>query len=104
MSCKLVLARLRFVQGHENWIIDGWKCVILSDETNINKINSHDRSWCWIGDGECFGPQHVHETVKHGGGLVMIWGCMTAFGPGAWYKIEGRMDRHMYKFILENFL
>jgi hypothetical protein len=70
MSCKLVLARLRFVQGHENWIIDGWKCVILSDETNINKINSHDRSWCWIGDGECFGPQHVHETVKHGGGRI----------------------------------
>ena len=29
---------------------------------------------------------------------------MTAFGPGAWYKIEGRMDRHMYTFILENFV
>ena len=32
----------------------------------------------------------------------MIWGCMTAFGPGAWYKIKGRMDRHLYKSILEN--
>jgi hypothetical protein len=29
---------------------------------------------------------------------------MTAFGLGAWYRIEGTMDRHMYKFILENFL
>ena len=29
----------------------------------------------------------------------MIWGCLTTFGPGAWYKIEGRMDRHLYKFI-----
>ena len=29
---------------------------------------------------------------------------MMAFGLGAWYKIEGMMDRHLYEFILENFL
>ena len=33
----------------------------------------------------------------------MIWGCMTTFGLGAWHRIEGIMDQHMYKFILENF-
>jgi ERCC4-type nuclease len=42
--------------------------------------------------------------VKHDGRLVMIWECMMAFGPRPWYIIEGRMDRHLYKFILENFL
>ena len=42
--------------------------------------------------------------MKHGGGLVMFWGYMMAFGLGAWYKVEGRMDRHLYKFILEIFL
>ena len=36
--------------------------------------------------------------MKHVGGSVVIWGCMTAFGSGAWYRIEGRIDRHMYKF------
>ena len=36
--------------------------------------------------------------------MVVVWWCMTAFRPGAWYKIEGRVDRHLYKFILENFL
>ena len=35
---------------------------------------------------------------------MMIWGCMTTFGPGVWCKIEGRMNGHLYKFILENFL
>jgi hypothetical protein len=34
-----------------------------------------------------------------GGRSVMIWGCMTTFGLGAWYKIESRMDKHPYKFI-----
>ena len=101
---KYVLARLRVFQRYENWIIDNWARVIFNDETKINKSNSDGRSWCWIGDGERVGPQHVHQTVKYGGGSMMIWGCMTAFGPGAWYKIEGRMDRHMHKLILENFL
>ena len=46
----------------------------------------------------------IHQTMKHGGGSVMIWRCMVAFGSGAWYKIEDRMHRHLDKFILENFL
>ena len=73
--------------------------MIFNDGTKINRYNSDGRSWYWIGDGGCVGPQHVHQTVKHGGESVMIWRCIMAFGPGAWYKIEGRMDRHMYKFV-----
>ena len=34
----------------------------------------------------------------------MIWGCMTIFGLGVWHRIEGILDQHVYKFILENFL
>ena len=93
-SRKRVLARLRFVQRYENWIIDDWKRMILSDETKINRFNSDGRSWCWIGDGDRVGPQHVHQTMRYGGGLAMIWGCMTTFGLGTWYKVESRMDRH----------
>ena len=52
--------------------------MIFSDETKTSRFNSYGRSWCWIGDREHVGPQHVHQTVKHGGGSVMIWGCMTA--------------------------
>jgi len=55
--------------------------VGFSDETKINRFKLDGRSWCWIGDGERVGPQHVHKTAKHGGGSVMIWGCMTVFGP-----------------------
>ena len=45
----------------------------------MGQINSNGRSWCWIGDGEHVGPQYVHQIVKHGGGLVMIWECITTF-------------------------
>src|SRR4051794_37514246 len=45
--------------------------------------------------------RHVKQTVKHGGGSVMIWACMTAEGPGFMCKIHGNMDQYVYKSILE---
>ena len=43
----------------------------------------------------------VQQTVKFGGGGVMMWGCMTSSGPGMMCRIEGRMDQYMYREILE---
>ena len=40
--------------------------------------------------------------MKHGGGGVMIWGCMTSQGVGYLCKIDGTMDQHLYKSILED--
>ncbi len=35
-------------------------------------------------------------TVKHGGGSIMVWGCMTTAGTGELRFIEGNMDSNMY--------
>ena len=32
----------------------------------------------------------------------MIWGCMTAEGPGYMCKIDGTMDQNLYKTILQD--
>lgn len=40
-------------------------------------------------------------TVKHGGGNVMVWRCMSGFGRGPIVRIEGIMDAVKYKAILE---
>ncbi len=36
------------------------------------------------------------STVKHGGGSVMVWGCMSAAGTGELQFIEGTMNANMW--------
>ena len=40
-------------------------------------------------------------TVKHGGGNVMVWGCMSAAGVGELHFIEGNLNSIMYCEILQ---
>lgn len=102
LSAKNIAARLKFAKAHRHWTIDDWKRVIWSDETKVNRFCSDGRSWSWIRDGESRQPHHIKETVKHSGGSLMIWGCMTADGPRFMCKIDGMMDQHLYRAVLQD--
>src|SRR5690606_15831017 len=42
----------------------------------------------------------IEETLKHGGGSLMMWGCMTWDGPGFISKIDAGLDSRLYVDIL----
>jgi len=46
----------------------------------------------------------VRKIIKHDGGSLMIWGCLTAFGPGLFCKIKGIMNEYVYRKIFETHL
>ena len=46
----------------------------------------------------------VQPTVKHGGGGIMVWGCINAKGVGFLTKVEGRLNGEGYINILKNVL
>lgn len=79
---KNIKRHLEFAKKYQNWTITEGKRVIWSDETKINRICSDGMFWCWIRKNERLKPRHVKQTVKHGGGSLMFWGCLTAFGVG----------------------
>lgn len=54
--------------------------------------------------GEEFKPYCVCPTLKHGGGSIMIWGCMGSKGVGKLYICEGRMDSFKYTTMLDDIL
>lgn len=93
--------RLAFAKSHKDWTVEDWKRVIFSDETKINRFGSDGRNWTWRRDGESLQPKDVKQTMKNGGGSIMLWGCITASGVGYICEIQGIMDQHLYKEILQ---
>ena len=55
----------------------------------------------WRQPGEENKDKCVSSTVRHGGGSVTVWGCMSAAGTGELQIIEGTMNANMYCDILK---
>ncbi len=81
--------------------MDYWNHVLWSDETKINLFGSEGIKLVWWQPGEEYKDKCVLPTVKHGGGSVMVWGCMSAAGAGELQFIEGTMNDNMYCDILK---
>lgn len=41
------------------------------------------------------------DTVRHGGGSVMVWGCFAASGPGHLAAIDGTVNSVLYQKIFK---
>ena len=91
-----------WVYAHKDWSKVDWKHVIQSDETIIERLASHGRKWVWRRPSDSLRDRDVEGKVKHGGGSIMVWGCMTHRGVGFAYWIEGWIDSDLYITILED--
>ncbi|KAG0734290.1 hypothetical protein G6F23_012532 [Rhizopus arrhizus] len=62
--------------------VHDWRRVVFSDETKVNVWGSDGCKYYWSRPEDPLKPHHIDVTVKHGGGSLMMWGCMTHEGPG----------------------
>ncbi|KAG1167232.1 hypothetical protein G6F71_009572 [Rhizopus microsporus] len=87
---------------YQHWTIEDWRRIIWSNEAKINRFNSDGRAWAWVRDGNSLQPKQVKQTVKHGGGSVMVWSAISVAGPGWLCKIDTTMDKELYLSILQD--
>lgn len=102
LSARHRKQRLEFARTYQEWTVEDWKRVVFSDETKVNRICSDGIQWTWKKDGKTSISKTTKGTVKFGGGNIMVWGCITAHGTGYCTLIEGTMDKHLYKRILQS--
>ena len=74
---------------------------MFSDESKFNLFGSDGRENVWRKPNQEMFPKNLRSTVKHGGGSVMVWGCMSAAGVGRLHFIDGIMDQNVYINILK---
>ena len=73
----------------------------FNDETKINCFNSYGKNWCWVSDSWRLPKSVIKQTLKHGGGSVMFWGCLIAKGVGSYCQVDQRMNAPCYVEILK---
>lgn len=54
--------------------------MIWSDEVKINRFQSDGIRHYWRRPKETIQRHHVKQTVKHGGGNLMVWGLVKVTG------------------------
>ncbi|KAK3515066.1 hypothetical protein QTP70_006006 [Hemibagrus guttatus] len=91
----------QFSEDKQTKDMDYWNHVLWSDKTKINLFGSDGVKHVWWQPGEEYKDKCVLSTVMHGGGSVMVWGCMSAAGTGELQFIEGTMNANMYCDILK---
>lgn len=83
--------RLTWSKDRKDWTSQQWGQVLFSDESTFELIPGR-RVFVRRRKGEKYHHECVVSTVKHGGGKVMVWGCMAAGGVGTLKVVDGRLN------------
>ncbi|EIE85840.1 hypothetical protein RO3G_10550 [Rhizopus delemar RA 99-880] len=94
--------RLDWALNHVDWTIEHWKRVIWSDETKVNRFGSDGKVYSWKQPNEKLKRRHVTQTVKHGGGSLMVWSCISWYGVGYIVDVGKNMDKSVYLSVLQD--
>lgn len=70
----------RWAKERAHWTVEDWNWVWFSDESKFQLFGSDGKQYCRRRPGEEYLDRNVKSTVKHGGGRIMVWGCITPWG------------------------
>ncbi len=94
--------RLQFAKNMAQRPHFWWNRVIWSDEKKFELMHAKRRVIVNRRVGQRYQIRFTKPTVKYGGGSLMFWGCFSARGVGALVRIDGILNQHKYRTILED--
>ncbi|GFV51353.1 transposable element Tcb2 transposase [Trichonephila clavipes] len=93
MVCVRLTSRHRrdcreWATEHMNWRRNEWSNVLFSDESCFPVHPDNRRIFLWRGRGSRNNPAFVHESVRFGGGGVLVYGGISTDGRADLYIIR----------------
>jgi transposase len=101
LSNRNVKKRFAWGKEHAPWTVQQWKKVCWTDESGFKVFGSNRRQIVRRLDKEELRADTIHQTVKGGGGTVMVWGCFAGNKLGKLHRIKGIMDQHVYHTVMQ---
>lgn len=92
--------RLAWARQHVHWTEDQWKKVLWSDESPFQVFNTKGRVFVRRYQHEKYRDECLRKTVKHGGGTLQVWGCLSVDGTGPLFRLTRIMNADYYQEIL----
>ena len=80
--------RLKFAQKHKNWSPIQWEKVLWSDESKFEIFGTKRRQHVRRRLGGELKECCLQPTIKHGGGSIQVWGCISAEGVGDLVRVD----------------
>ena len=88
--------RLEYAKNYREKPLGFWDKMLWSNESKFNLFGSDGKVVVWRSSKEEFGPKWTIPTVKHGGGNVKCWGCLSSSGVNSLIFIDGNMTGESY--------
>ena len=86
-------ACLKYALSKRQWTADYWLKVMWSDEIPFNLFPKCGKVYVRRQPGEEFQRQCLKPTIKHEGGSIMIWGCVSRAHMGKLIKVGRESKR-----------
>ena len=87
---------LQFALEYKDWMVEDWGKIIFSAESKFNLYKSDGRTYARRNSSEALNPCCIQQTVKHGGGSVMVWGAFPFLKLSTLLRISYRLDAQGY--------
>ena len=102
VSKRNLASRLKFAKQHVHRDLSFWQNVLWTDDSKFIRFGSDGKQYVRRPQNQELSPRHTLETIKHGGGNLIVCGSFSWCGVGQLHRIQRTIDQHMYKEILEN--
>lgn len=96
LSKAHMAARLMFAREHKDWTVHDWAKVLWSDEKRFDLQRGDGPKRCFRERGAPLRERDCQGKKAHGGGGIMVWGCIGRLGVGRMVLLEGSVTAEAY--------